>query len=160
MSGQWVHHAMVVPTGTTFLKIVWKSIICLSVHPSMPVCLFSVFQSIFLLVCYLHKHLPPLFLVPPELIGPSGQYLVMEGSPSMNFIYTVNPSSLYSLSWKLNGSNFEGNSRISLLNDSKTLVLQFPSRVDSGIYTVTAGNRAGSISLNLELKVTCTCMTL
>lgn len=100
--------------------------------------------------------------MPPNITGPSGKHYVTEGSPSTEFQYSVlmgNPFSYY-IMWELNGSIFNGNARISLVNDDKTLVLQYPLQVDSGIYTVTAGNGVGSTSLNLELTIVCKCVSV
>ena len=95
----------------------------------------------------------PFNVVPLKLTGPFGHHYVTEGAPFAEFRYNVLTGNHlpYFLTWKLNGSVFNGNTRISLFNDSKTLVLRFPSRVDSGIYTLTANSTAGSTSLNLIL---------
>ena len=78
----------------------------------------------------------PLNVVPLKLTGPFGHHYVTEGAPFAEFRYIVLTGNHlpYFLTWKLNSSVFNGNTRISLFNDSKTLVLRFPSRVDSGIY--------------------------
>lgn len=134
---------VVVTTGDSYL--------CLSVN------LLTVSVHLSVSLQYVQHHDSSNFydLVPPQISGPSGQHFVAEYSSLVMFSYIVYPSTSYALSWRRNYNIFNGNARISILHDRKTLVLRFPSREDSGNYTLMAGNRAGNRSIELELIIPC-----
>ena len=97
---------------------------------------------------------------PSMLTGPSGLHYVQEERLSpMKFNYTETTAlpPVHAFIWELNGTRFNGNSRIALQDRNATLVVRRASLADSGNYTLTAVNEVGNVSLNLELVVLCMC---
>lgn len=98
------------------------------------------------------------FSVPPVLEGPSGPAYVMERSPVAKLFQYQEVLGLpppHSYLWLLNGSTFQGNPRVSLLNGNKTLSIQDALRSDTGNYTITVVSESGQASLHLDLRITC-----
>lgn len=59
------------------------------------------------------------------------------------------------ISWSKNGAPLVSDKRVSTYTDehSTTIAIYSTERTDTGTYTVTASNTAGSASLDLKLKV-------
>ncbi len=94
----------------------------------------------------------------PKLRGPSGRFFLQENVPGTKYFNYEDLSGFpaaHTITWLLDGEPFHGNNRVQLLNMNSTLQVKNPTRVDSGIYTLTVISVAGQATISLNLQVTC-----